>query len=93
MPERSKSARADALLQQIAELRGDTSAAANEVLSFFHQGYPLDNLRQLLRSTQPDVAKLGVWVAAELGSRAQPLLDDIFPLLNSPIPYARLFCD
>ena len=83
--------RGDALLGRLVERRGDADSDANELLKSVFRGYPIENLRELLRNDDPEVAKSGVWITSELGARAKPLIEDVIPLLKSPIPYARFF--
>ena len=83
--------RCETLFRRIIDRTGDASSDANELLKCFARGYSLENLRELLRSDDAEVAKSGVWIASELGAGAKPLLEDIAPILQSSISYARFF--
>jgi hypothetical protein len=64
---------------------------ANDLLREYRRGYPVENLRPLLRSQQENQVSTGVWIASELGTRGKPLLDDVVPLLKHPAKKVR-FC-
>lgn len=49
------------------------------------------DLRPLLQSPDPAVAKAATWVASELGDRAAPLLDLVPGLLAHELRYVRFF--
>ncbi|MDB4965773.1 MAG: hypothetical protein JWN44_1462 [Myxococcales bacterium] len=87
----SEPQRCESLFRSLIDHEGDADANANDLLKCFFRGYPLDNLRELLRSDDPEVAKAGVWIASELGARAKVLLDDVVPILGNLLPYARFF--
>ena len=57
---------------------------SNDLVKEFHRGYPLTNLRPLLRSPQAALVSAGVWIASELGEKGKPLLNDVSPLLRHP---------
>lgn len=78
--------RAENLLRQLTEQPRSSQAGVmmNDLLSEFHGGYPLDNLRLLLHSENADVASVGAWIASELGSMGKPLLPDVLPLVRHP---------
>lgn len=63
----------------------------NELLSEFHRGYPIENVRRLLVSDVPEAVKAGTWVLSELGRSATPFLGDIALLLDHPLRYVRFF--
>jgi len=56
----------------------------NDLLTEFHRGYPLENLLFLLRNDNPELVKIGAWIASELGEKGKLLLDDVSPLLQHP---------
>jgi hypothetical protein len=62
---------------------------ANALLREFHRGYPINNLRRLLSSPEVEVVKTGVFIAAELGGKARPVLPDILSFLNHPAKWVR----
>jgi hypothetical protein len=64
---------------------------ANDLLRALFQGYPVENLRGVLLSKDPQVVKYGVWIASELGARSRPLLPDIVPLLTHESRWVRYF--
>lgn len=74
-------ASADELLRQIRE-GVETGVSVNELLTKFHEGLPLDRLRPLLRSRDDRVARVGTWLASELGAAGAPLLPDVLALLH-----------
>ena len=63
----------------------------NRLLAEFHRGYPIENLRPLLRSKDERVINTGVWIASELGEKGKPLLSDVSPLLAHPLKKPRFF--
>lgn len=78
--------RADKLLDSL--LLDPTSPLAgvwmNDLLGEFHRGYPLENLRLLLLNRNSDAAAVGAWIASELGSMGESLLDDVSRLIVHP---------
>jgi len=64
---------------------------ANDLLSEFLAGYPIDNLRLLLRSDHIEAAKAGAWIASELGEAIEPLVDDLVDLLSHSSKYVRFY--
>lgn len=72
--------RADKLFEK-ALATGDPHGA-NRLLQEFVRGYPLERLRLLLRSNNPEVVKTGVFIASELGRGACALVDEFAPLLR-----------
>ena len=80
------------LIRFIVENDGDKEGRiANELLSEFHGGYPLENLRHLLNSGSNEVVGVGVWIASELGAKVRPLLSEIAPLINVDDRKVRFF--
>jgi len=77
---------ADDLMRNATEDIGESERGqlANELLREFFRGYPLDNLKVLLHSSNADALRTGVWIASELGKIAKPLLRDVAPLLKHP---------
>lgn len=63
----------------------------NQLLDEYHRGYPLDNLRPLLRSEDERLVDTGIWIASELGKKGKPLLSDVVPLLRHPRKRVRFF--
>jgi hypothetical protein len=64
---------------------------ANKLLAEYHRGYPINNLRLLLRSRDERLVNTGVWIASELGEKGKALLDDVSPLLAHPHKRTRFF--
>lgn len=64
---------------------------ANELLREFHRGYPLDDLRKLLSSSDENVVKTAVWIVSELGEKSRPLLGDVVHLLKHPSQKIRFW--
>jgi hypothetical protein len=83
--------RAEKLVQRlVAEpLSSKADEMMNDLLSEFHRGYPLENLRPLLHSQNQDVVNVGAWIASELGEKGNALLPDVFPLLQHPAKNVR----
>lgn len=71
--------------------RGDDGALANELLSEFFSGHPIEDLKPLLASSDERVVKTAAWLASELGEKASRIIDSITPLLHSPSKQARFF--
>ena len=85
--------RVETIVRQMLE---DPGAAADEelvnrLLDEFHSGAPLEYLRPLLLSPDPEVARSGAWIASELGPRGKPLLDVVFTLLRHPDKRVRFW--
>ena len=81
--------RGDRLLAEVAVGADDT--VASQLLNEFFSGYPVERLRELLRSRNEATAKVGTWIASELGQRAAPLMDDLARLLVHSSRYVRFF--
>jgi hypothetical protein len=62
---------------------------SNELLREFHRGYPLDDLRQLLKSNDEQLVAIAAWITSELGANCRPLLPDVVPLLTHPMQRIR----
>lgn len=87
---KSDKGRAEKFLMQIL-MRPDShnGALMNDLLTEFHRGYPLENLRPLLHAENQEVVTIGTWIASELGERGRPLLQDVSPLLRHPAKKVR----
>ncbi|WP_188189331.1 hypothetical protein [Nonomuraea sp. SYSU D8015] len=84
----------DGLVERIRTHSADDDVvgpAANDLLSELYAGYPVENLRTLLRSGDDAAVKTGTWLLSELGERAAPLLDEVPALLAHPLPRVRYF--
>lgn len=81
--------RGDGLLARVLEDGDD--ASANELLDEFFAGYPVERLRLLLGSNVDHAVRAGAWIASELGSRIEPLIDDVAKLLHHGSRYVRFF--
>ncbi|MFG1617194.1 hypothetical protein ACGFI3_30910 [Nonomuraea wenchangensis] len=66
-------------------------SAANDLLEEVFAGYPVDNLRRLLRSDHEKIVRTGAWLLSELGELATPLADELPALLASPLRQVRFF--
>lgn len=82
--------KADRLLQEL-QRDPDNGTIANDLLTQFFQGYPLENLRSLLLSHDERILKAGIWIASELGSKCHPLYKEISELLSHSNYYVRFF--
>jgi len=60
----------------------DDGLLVNELLEQFHDGAPLEYLRPLLLSPDPQLASSGAWIASELGVQGKCLLDVMANLLG-----------
>jgi hypothetical protein len=78
----------DVLARRILDSK-DWGIAANELLSEFHRGRPVEQLRPLLRSREPLVVRAGSFIADELGSKAAKLIDVVSELINFPDRHVR----
>jgi hypothetical protein len=76
--------RAGKLMRAVASNPEARSAGVmmNDLLAEFHRGYPVTNLRELLRSPNERLVIIGAWLASELGAKGRPLLGDIRALLH-----------
>lgn len=63
----------------------------NEFLREFGRGYPVKSLRQMLKSDEPRVVGVGMWLVSELGSSAKALLDDTALFLQHPATNLRFY--
>jgi len=81
----------DELLSRL--LRGEAGGGEleNRLLAELHAGYPATKLRLLLRADHEQIIASGVWLAAELGVGARPLLDDVVGLIHHPFLKVRFF--
>ncbi|MCP5087959.1 MAG: hypothetical protein GY952_14290 [Rhodobacteraceae bacterium] len=64
-------------------MSGKDSDFCQELCSAFWNGFPMENLRPLLVSTDPEILSLGSYIIYELGAKARCLLDDIVPHLDN----------
>jgi hypothetical protein len=69
----------------------EADRAANELLNQIFDGYPVQNLRRLIRSDEDQAVKAGAWVVSELGAGAAEVLDEVDYLLRHPVRDARFF--
>jgi len=60
-----------------------------ELYSAFYNGFPIENLRPLLASTNKETQSLGVYLVYELGERLYPLVAEITDLLENESPSFR----
>jgi hypothetical protein len=81
--------RGDELIEHIC--RGGSDDDANELLAELYRGFPISNVRRLLRCDQEQVVRVAVWITSELGEAAAPLMPDIALLLRHQLPFARFF--
>ncbi|MFF5205019.1 hypothetical protein [Streptosporangium sp. NPDC000396] len=65
--------------------------AANDLLSEFFAGYPVENLGRLLHSGDEKVVRTGAWLLSELGDLAVPLMGEVPALLAHPLRQVRFF--
>jgi HEAT repeat protein len=79
---------ADELSQRILKCE-DWGVVANDILGEFHRGRPVDQLRPLLRSCEPQVVLAASFITDELGTQAAPLLDEVTALLNHQDRHVR----
>lgn len=66
-------------------------SATNELLNEVFDGYPINELRRLTRSSNPTAVKAGSWILSELGPLAAPMMSEITALLEHPLRYVRFF--
>src|SRR3712207_3322411 len=79
------------LVDRVTSGSADTGRLANDVLADFQRGLPVDKLLVLIRHPHPDVAELGAWIAAELGTAAAPLAEEMAARLESPSRVVRFY--
>jgi len=70
-------------------MSGEDTDFSQELWAAFANGFPIDNLKPLLTSTDQKILGLGAYLIYELGAKARPLLDDIVPLLKNSDPQIR----
>lgn len=88
-PRRSRSTDALAAGRLFERVRNGDSDAAYELTNHFRRGFPLERLRELFRSDQPDVVASAAYIASELGSTATPLIDEFPRALAHPESWGR----
>ena len=64
---------------------------SNELLREFQLGYPIDELRLLLKSDDENLVEIAIWLVSKLGRESQPLLADVVHLLASPVKKIKFF--
>ncbi|TMR98697.1 hypothetical protein [Nonomuraea basaltis] len=64
-------------------------SAANDLLSELYAGYPVEKLTRLLHSGDDRILPTATWLLSELAELAAPLMDEVPPLLSSPIRTVR----
>ena len=67
----------------------EAEGRANDLLQYYFNGFPLDTLRPLLKSSNVVVQRNASFIASELGSKSAALVDDIIPLLHSGDPHIQ----
>ena len=67
----------------------DEAGRAHDLLQCYFAGFPLETLRELLRSNDAHVQKAAAFLVEELAVRARELIDDMIPLLSSPDQWTR----
>jgi HEAT repeat protein len=77
----------DTLMEMVVNTGDDGTAHA--LLQAFFSGYPVPELRRLLQSPDDRTARIGAWIASELGWRARPMLPELSLLLTHPSKYVR----
>jgi hypothetical protein len=70
-------------------MAGDERCFGQELYGAFRKGFPIENLRPMLRSSDPEILGFGSYLVYELGARARGVIDDIVPLLESEYPQVR----
>lgn len=86
--------RGDELIAIVGDPTTDSVAldvASTELVNEFLRGFPLEELRRLLHSDSTRIVQSGTWIAAEMGSEALPLLDEVPALLVHPDRQVRYF--
>lgn len=78
----------DALVAKMLD-GSDTTGLAFDLWGEVSRGYPVERMVPLFKSDLESAVSEGVWLAAELGPVARPLLRDIVPLLSHPSPAVR----
>ena len=63
----------------------------NQLLEHFQDGAPLEYLRSLMLSPDPQLSSAGAWIASELGVEGKPLLDVVSSLLDHPDKRVRFW--
>ena len=63
----------DELFQKVLSGESD-GVEANDLLTAFQRGYPIEKVGELLDSPDQHALKMGVWITSELGSRSRPFL-------------------
>lgn len=72
-------------------LNGENHSAANQLLTEFLRGYPVEKLRLLLHAEDESACRAGAWIASELGNKIKPLLGELSTYLDHPSKYVRFF--
>ena len=81
----------DLIERLLADPHGsDVGRIANDLLSAFSSGHPLDDLRPLLHHPDRRVLRSGVFILSELAIRGRPLRDELPRLLAHPSSYVRI---
>jgi hypothetical protein len=90
---RLDSAKANRLMSQLFSDPDlfEKEGLANELLKQFFRGYPLDQLRSLLRHENHMVLRSGIWIASELPDHASALLNEANELARHPDTRVRYF--
>lgn len=70
-------------------LSGKYGNYSQELYGAFYKGFPIENLRPLLTSDEPEAVSTGSYLVYELGAIARPLVKEIAALLDNPEPQVR----
>ena len=81
----------DVILEQLLTECDEQNRArlANDMLRALFRAILAQRVRSLLASARSDVVRSGAWLVSELGVRAQPLRDELLPLLKSQDEHVR----
>lgn len=70
-------------------MTGKVTEFSQELCLAFWNGFPIENLRPMLVSSNPEILSLAAYLIYELGAKVRCLLDDIVPLLDHEDPQIR----
>ena len=81
------------LVEGLLDAKGDQErqSIGSMLLKTLYGSSDLAGLEGLLLSQRPEIVRVAVWIASELGTRCAPLLDDIVPLLQHEHRAVRYF--
>lgn len=87
----SSDSRGQELISRPLAGSADDADVVSALLSELQSGFPIGELKKLLRADTDEAVQVGVWLASEMGEAANELLNDVVPLLSHQSEKVRFY--